>query len=136
MPEVTLKLEEFDKYLNQINAILKFEPTAEELNYFNGSYDEALNAIKQAFFLNIINFLILYQLAVLMVSNPEAIEKLTNYNMWQSFLDNTTITLNGSKMEAYFLIHSILRCNMHPPSDMTHFPLRSKMPQHGKGKAS
>jgi hypothetical protein len=53
---------------------LKFEPTTEELNHFKGSYEDAFNAIKQAFFLNVLNFLILYQLAVHMLSNPEAIE--------------------------------------------------------------
>jgi hypothetical protein len=38
--------------------------------------------IKQSFFLNLVNFLTLYKLSVLLISNPEAIEKLNNFNMW------------------------------------------------------
>ena len=86
-----------------------------------------MNSIKQAFLLNVINFMQLYQLAVLMYSNPEAVHSLQSYNMWQSFLDNTTLHLHGSKVELYYLIYSVLRFHLPPPSDMTQFPLRHKM---------
>lgn len=74
-----------------------------------------------------INFMQLYQLAVLMYSNTEAVHRLQSYNMWQSFLDNTTLHLNGSKVELYFLIYSVLRFHLPPPMDMTQFHLRHKM---------
>lgn len=38
--------------------------------------------MKMCFFLNIYNFLVLYNLTILLVSNPEAVENMTNYNMW------------------------------------------------------
>jgi hypothetical protein len=54
-----------------------------------------------------------------MFSNPEAIENLKSYNMWQSFLDNTSIYLHGAKVELFYLIHSVLRCNLPAFVDMT-----------------
>lgn len=67
---------------------------------------------KQAFYLNIYNFLVLYQLAVLMISEPEAVALLTNFNMWQSFLQSIQVVIGGVKMNAYTIQYSILRINL------------------------
>ena len=58
------------------------DATDAEIKLCGGSRDEAINRLKMCFFLNIYNFLVLYNLTILLVSNPEAVENLTNYNMW------------------------------------------------------
>jgi hypothetical protein len=78
--------------------------------------------------LNIFNFLVLYQLAVLMTSSPDAIEKLNNFNMWQSFLDNTYITLNGCKIKALCIYQVIIRGNMPRLASQTIFLISSGVP--------
>lgn len=122
LPSVQRKLEEFDKYLSQLKKPLKLEPTSEDLAFFQGNMSEAVDALKQSFFLNLCNFMILYQLALLLISNPEAIEKLTSFNMWQAFLDNTTITLNGCKLKAITIMQVILKAT---PKKQTAFPITS-----------
>ena len=68
-----------------------------------------------------------------MISNPEAIEKLNSFNMWQSFLNNTYINMNGSKLKAFCIMHTILRGNASPPMDQTEFPIISSIHQDNKG---
>jgi hypothetical protein len=46
------------------------------------STEETLNRLKMSFFLNLFNFLVLYHLTLLLISNPDALEQMTNYNMW------------------------------------------------------
>lgn len=40
------------------------------------------NIVKQVFFLNIYNFLVLHRLAVMMISEKDALKQLNNYNRW------------------------------------------------------
>ena len=61
----------FNKYLKYIKYAIPQFPNEEA---------------KQAFFLNLYNFMVLYKLAVLMISNPDAVLLLSNINMWMSFL--------------------------------------------------
>jgi len=49
--------------------------------------------------------------------------------MWQSFLDNTSLVIGGKRIKAYFIMHTILRMNLDPPSNLTQFILESGMPQ-------
>jgi len=70
---------------------------------------------KQCFFLNIFNFLVLYQLAVLMLTNPDAVSKLTSYNMWQAFLVSASIKISYIKLTAFSIQHTILRHKLKTP---------------------
>jgi hypothetical protein len=56
--------------------------TDADIQLCGGNRDEAINRLKMCFFLNIYNFLVLYNLTILLVSNPEAVENMSNYNMW------------------------------------------------------
>lgn len=70
---------------------------------------------KQCFFLNLFNFLILYHLAVHLLSNPDAVKKLTNFNMWQSFMVSSTIKIGLHRLNAFTILHSILRYALKQP---------------------
>jgi len=50
-----------------------------------------------------------------MISNPEAVEALQNYNMWQAFLTHATMRLGEHKISAYTIMHSILRYALDHP---------------------
>eukprot|EP00347_Sterkiella_histriomuscorum_P015495 403356815 len=71
---------------------------------------------KQVFFLNLFNFLVMYYLALNMMSNPEAIEKIQNHNMWQAFLLNCKVVLCNHKINAFEIKHSVLRHEQQQPS--------------------
>ena len=69
------------------------------------SFSDKDDIDKQVFFLNLFNFMVLYQLSILMISNPEAVQKLISYNMWQSFLTSATIKIGLQKISAYTIMH-------------------------------
>ena len=50
-----------------------------------------------------------------MISNPEAVEKLNCYNMWQSFLISSSIKLGLVKITAFTIMHQILRPSLSQP---------------------
>ena len=50
-----------------------------------------------------------------MVSNPEAVQKLQGYNMWQSFLVSCSIKVGLIKLTAFNIMHSILRHKLQRP---------------------
>jgi hypothetical protein len=51
-----------------------------------------------------------------MLANPEAVGRLSNYNMVQAFLLATTVKINEHKISAYSILHSILRHRLQKPA--------------------
>jgi predicted house-cleaning noncanonical NTP pyrophosphatase (MazG superfamily) len=79
-----------------------------ELNYLEEKYMSQLK--------------MLYNLAIQLLSNPESVQQLLNYNMWQSFLTSCQITLNYQRLNAYTIFNSILRGSFAQPH-ISHFML-------------
>ncbi|CDW84178.1 UNKNOWN [Stylonychia lemnae] len=102
LPSVQKDLERFDRYFSHLRNT---EPI----------FCEDDDIVKQCFFVNLFNFLILYQLAVIHLCNPEAVSQLKNFNMWQSFMVSSTIKLGMHRLNAYTILHSILRYALLPP---------------------
>jgi hypothetical protein len=50
------------------------EPSQVEIDECGGSRTEATNCLKMSFFLNLYNFMVLYNFTLLLISNPDAIE--------------------------------------------------------------
>ena len=65
----------------------KIEVKLRTLKYLDPRFNnDNSNVEKQCFFLNLLNFLVLYSLSEQMISNQESVMKLNSYNMWQAFL--------------------------------------------------
>lgn len=65
-------------------------------------------------------------MAVLMLSNPDAVNRLVNYNMWQAFLVSASIKIAYVKLTAFNIMHSILRNSLSPPQ-ITAFMLNTQI---------
>lgn len=67
--------------------LIKFEEKLQKLEkirpYFRDDQDDLR---KQAFLLNIFNFLVLHKFALLLLNGPEAFKMLKTYGMWQQLL--------------------------------------------------
>lgn len=76
--------------------------------------------------MNLFNFLVLYNLAVQFLSNPESIHQLVNFNMWQSFLISSKIVISYHSLNAYTIFNCILRAQF-PLPHISDFMLQSPM---------
>ena len=60
--------------------------------------------MKTSFLLNIFNFLVQYEIAVLLLKSPEAIEALSKYNLWKMFLKKCIINIGGFEISAFWIV--------------------------------
>jgi len=68
------------------------------------------------FFLNLFNSLVLYNLALQMVSNIETVTKLNCFNMWQAFLTQCYVRISMHKINAFTILRGFLRNSLPAPS--------------------
>jgi hypothetical protein len=139
LEEIQKEIQSLDKYLEFLKhrIICKVdEADAQETkgaveSLFINDQEDALNRLKTSFFLNLFNFLVLYNLTILLLSNPDAVEHLTNYNMWQSFLNNNCwVQIHGNnRINAYTIMHSVIRGGgMLVPAGISQFLLDAGLP--------
>lgn len=77
------------------------------------------------FFLNLYNFVLLYQIAAMMLSSPEGIEKLKTYSMWQALLQKTLVSIGRERISLYDIQYYIIRSDL-PTPNITEFTLALK----------
>ena len=105
IPKLQEKLLRVEKYMDKLYAC---EPKF-------GQDDHPLETEKQVFFLNLFNALVLYNLALQMVSNIETVTKLNCFNMWQAFLTQCYVRISMHKINAFTILRGFLRNSLPVP---------------------
>lgn len=61
-----------------------------------GAFDEVIvdSGILQCFWLNLLNFMILFRMAELLLCDCSSLKKLTSYSMWEALLGSSTIYIS------------------------------------------
>ncbi len=80
-----------------------------------------------SFLLNIFNFLVLYELAILFISSPEGVRALCKYSMWHYFLSQASINLGGYKISAFWIAQKGLNLpGLCSGDNLAHFLIEEK----------
>jgi hypothetical protein len=70
---------------------------------------EVEEAVKQCFWLNILNFMTLYKLAEIKVTTPSILKQFKSFAIWQAFMSNNFIKITGVDLSQELILHAILR---------------------------
>lgn len=75
-----------------------------------------IEEIKQAFWLNLINFMTLFRLAETALIKPSLLKKLNSYAAWLTFWEGTFIYISSCKFSWSQIVHTMLRQKQKPPN--------------------
>lgn len=80
-----------------------------------GLSQEENEVLKQAFWLNLINFLTLYKLAEISLVQPGILKRMDSFAMWHTFWETTTVYISKLKVSLSTIIFSFLRQHQQLP---------------------
>jgi hypothetical protein len=80
-----------------------------------GLSQEENEVLKQAFWLNLINFLTLYKLAEISLVQPGILKRMDSFAMWHTFWESTTVYISKLKVSLSTIIFSFLRQHQQLP---------------------
>ena len=75
-----------------------------------------LNELKQAFLLNLINFMTLFRLAETALIKPSLLKKLDSFAAWVAFWESTHIYISKCKYSLTDIVNTLLRQHQDIPS--------------------
>lgn len=92
-----------DRVIPLLEKLVKIKSREKELKsvdlYFSMFQDEKKEEhAKQAFWLNIFNYMTLFRFAEIFLIQPKLIKELTSYAMWQSFWLNNFFYIKGARI--------------------------------------
>lgn len=101
--------------LRQIKQMTESLRCARLVHALNQTYEE-VEVMKQAFWLNIVNFMTLFRMAELALLKPQVLKNMNGYATWQTFWDSATIKITQQPFNISKILFTMLRQLQHIPS--------------------